>query len=161
MTILAIDPGSSSSGFAAWNGAKILESGMLPNSEMLMHVFLSNADVLAIEQMGNYGNRVGREVFDTCVWSGRFYQQWLSANLPGRSEPVMVARSSIKTHLVGKATANDSDVRVALIRRLGAPGTKRNPGPTYGVASHAWQALALAVFTWDQIRCGMPLERVA
>ena len=44
----------------------------------------------------------------------------------------------------------DSRVRGAMIERHGgdratAQGNKRAPGPLYGVSSHAWQALGLAV----------------
>ena len=44
----------------------------------------------------------------------------------------------------------DSLVRQRLIEMFGgdrktAQGTKKEPGPLYGVASHAWQALAVAV----------------
>ncbi len=44
----------------------------------------------------------------------------------------------------------DSLVRQRLIEihggdRASAVGTKKQPGPLYGVSSHAWQALAVAV----------------
>jgi Holliday junction resolvasome RuvABC endonuclease subunit len=44
----------------------------------------------------------------------------------------------------------DSLVRVALIEMHGgdkrtAVGNKKNPGPLYGVSSHAWQALGVAI----------------
>jgi hypothetical protein len=40
-------------------------------------------------------------------------------------------------------------VRQALIDRLGPQGTKKNPGPTYGMRSHLWAALAVGVYAWD------------
>jgi hypothetical protein len=40
-------------------------------------------------------------------------------------------------------------VRQALIDRLGPQGTKKNPGPTYGMRSHLWAALAVAVYAGD------------
>jgi hypothetical protein len=42
-------------------------------------------------------------------------------------------------------------VRQALIDRLGLQGTKKAPGPTYGIKSHEWAALAVAVYGWDQL----------
>ncbi len=36
-------------------------------------------------------------------------------------------------------------MREALIHRFGEQGSKKAPGPTYGIASHVWAALAVAV----------------
>ncbi len=35
---------------------------------------------------------------------------------------------------------------------FGEPGTKKNPGPTYGIKSHLWAALAVAVTAYDKIK---------
>jgi len=56
-----------------------------------------------------------------------------------------VYRKEVKIYLCGSMKAKDPNIRQALIDRLGDPGTKKNPGPTYGVKSHAWSALAVAV----------------
>jgi len=55
-------------------------------------------------------------------------------------------RKDIKLHLCGTNKAKDANVRQALIDCLGPPGTKKSPGPTYGIKSHLWAALALAVY---------------
>ena len=83
---------------------------------------------------------VGDDSLQTLIWTGRF-QQW--ARNP--EAVILVKRSAVKLHLCGSARAKDPNVRQALIDRLGAPGTKKNPGPTYGVSSHGWAALAVAV----------------
>jgi len=37
-----------------------------------------------------------------------------------------------------------------LLDLLGPQGTKAKPGPTYGIKSHSWAALAVAVFAAQQ-----------
>jgi hypothetical protein len=56
----------------------------------------------------------------------------------------MVYRNAVKLHICGTPRAKDPNIRQALIDKYGAPGTKKNPGPTYGVSSHLWSALAIA-----------------
>ena len=55
----------------------------------------------------------------------------------------------MKLALCGSARATDANLRAALLDRYGgsgrAIGTRKAPGPLYGVKSHAWAALALAV----------------
>jgi len=41
--------------------------------------------------------------------------------------------------------AKDANIRQALIDKLGPVGTKKSPGPLWGVKSHIWSALAVAV----------------
>ncbi|MGH7470493.1 MAG: hypothetical protein ACRENP_21315 [Longimicrobiales bacterium] len=54
-------------------------------------------------------------------------------------------------HLCKNPKAKDQNIRQALIDLLGAPGTKKNPGPTYGISGDAWSALAIAVTARDQL----------
>ena len=93
-----------------------------------------------------YGMAVGAEVFQTCLWIGRFLDRW-------RSEwnTHLVPRLMVKMHLCHSARAKDANVRQALIDRFGAVGTKRAPGRLYGVSSHCWAALGVAVTTWDRL----------
>lgn len=151
MIILGIDPGDEQSGFVVWNGLRILEHGIAANVELLeairSHRF-PTAELLAVEMIAGYGMAVGMPVFRTCVWIGRFVQAWA----PAPHE--LVFRKDIKTHLCGTTTAGNPHVRQALIDRVGPQGTKRAPGPTHGVSSHAWSALAVAVFAHDKHREG-------
>lgn len=106
--------------------------------------YLNNLPLVAIEMISCYGMPVGAEVFETCLWIGEFRAIM-------RPQPVTLCyRRDIKLHLCGTAKAKDSNVRQALIDRLGKPGTKKDPGPTYGVTSHMWSALAVAVYAADQ-----------
>src|SRR5690606_4735562 len=65
-----------------------------------------------------------------------------------------VYRKDVKLHLCGSPRAKDANIRQSLLDRFGpgkekAVGTKQNPGPLYGVKSHMWAALAVAVYWWD------------
>ena len=97
-------------------------------------------DVLAIEMIASYGMAVGKEVYETVRWIGRFQECWAHPD-----EVKLVYRRDVKLHLCGSSKAKDPNVRQALLDLLGPQGNKRNPGPTYGVKSHAWAALAVAV----------------
>jgi hypothetical protein len=153
MTILAIDPGTTESGWCIYDGARVLDSGVMGNAEMLYAIPDVPADRLAIEMIASYGMPVGREVFETCVWVGRFVQ---ACRAPEKVE--LVYRKDVKLHLCGTAQAKDPNVRQALLDmfpRTGGGktpqiGTKDQPGPLYGVSSHAWAALGVAVTVMAQ-----------
>lgn len=146
ISVLAIDPGTHESGYAVFlKGGGVLDSGVLPNHELLDVIRKSDADLLAIERIVSYGTAVGEETFDTCVWIGRFQQTWSVPN-----EVLLVKRFAVKKHVCGTGSAKDPQVREALIRLIGPQGTKKEPGPTYGVKSHAWAALGVAVTALHQ-----------
>lgn len=144
-TLLAIDPGTTDSGFVLMQGDRIIQSGVIDNHEMLEKVGSSGAEELAIEMIASYGMAVGKEVFQTCVWVGRFQQAWHSPEAVK-----LVFRKDVKLHLCGSPRAKDANIRQALIDKLGPQGKKACPGPTYGVSSHAWAALAVAVLVIEQ-----------
>lgn len=145
--ILAIDPGTTQSGWCIFD-EKVQESGVMRNADMLTRVQQWPAQHLCIEMIASYGMAVGREVFETCVWIGRFKQAWRD---PETVE--LVYRKDVKMHLCGTNRAKDANVRQALLDMFPATGggktpqigTKALPGPLYGVSSHAWAALAVAV----------------
>ena len=143
MNILALDPGTTETGWCDYTNGKVIDSGIRSNDGMLLDLSMfarAAPRILAIEMIASYGMAVGREVFETCVWIGRFQQAW------GDPEAVrLVYRRDVKLHLCGSARAKDPNIRQALIDMLGPQGTKKAPGPTYGVRSHAWAALGVAV----------------
>jgi hypothetical protein len=149
LNIFAIDPGPVKSAWVRWAGSQIHNHSHAENAEVLsvVRAMAEQGATLAIEQIACYGMAVGAETFETCVWTGRFMEAWLSrCDIP----VVRVPRVQIKTHLCHSARAKDGNVRQALIDRLGQPGTKKQPGPTYGVAGDVWAALALAVYVGDR-----------
>jgi hypothetical protein len=138
--ILAIDPGTHESGYVVYEDGRVVTSGVMPNDDLLKIVKDDNSDALAIEKIVSYGSAVGQETFDTCVWIGRFMEAW---GVPG--DVMLIPRRKVKAHVCGPGKWGDPDVRTKLIQRLGPQGTKKAPGPTYGVKSHAWSALGVAV----------------
>jgi hypothetical protein len=145
MRILAIDPGTTQSGFVLYDG-KVLSSGVMPNEDLLRIVADDRSDALAIEKIVSYGNVVNNDTFDTCEWIGRFQQAWACP-----AEVVKVKRLEVKKALGLMGSAKDKDVNGALLALIGPKGTKRDPGPTYGVSSHAWAALGVAYAAAKQL----------
>jgi len=149
--ILALDPGTTETGFVYYFAGNVVASGVKPNDMILQTLrdgWDMQAHVLAIEMIASYGMPVGREVFETCVWIGRFMQAWQDP-----ASVRLVYRRDVKLHLCGSPRAKDPNVRQALIDLFPATGggktpqigTKKQPGPLFGVSSHAWPALGVAV----------------
>jgi hypothetical protein len=151
MTVLAIDPGPSQSAYVIWSGQSVRVSAIVPNLDLLAILtgrFSSdNADVCAIEMIASYGMAVGKEVFETCCWIGRFHQAWWYSN--GAEDPLLILRRDVKLHHCHSARATDANVRTALIDKYGPQGTKKAQGPTYGLKSHLWSAFAIATFVLE------------
>lgn len=159
--LLAVDPGPVESAFAVIDvdTFRPIEVGKAPNDFVLdlLEAYAGYADHVAIEMIASYGMPVGKEVFDTCVWIGRFWQQWEQWN--GR-DPVLVYRSDVKLNLCHSARAKDANVTQALVDRFapGAPnkgkGTKAEPGWFHGFHSDIWAAYAVGVTAIDLGRLG-------
>lgn len=152
MTILAIDPGNTESGYAVIKMPEfsLLKFGKLENN-MLLHflpVLIGVSDHFAIEMVASYGMPVGKDVFETCVWIGRFIQA-------ARLEHHFVYRKDEKNRLCFDSRAKDSNIRQALINRYAkfdfknGKGTKKNPDTFYGVSKDAWQAIAVGVTYYE------------
>ena len=113
-------------------------------------------DTLAVEMVESFGMAVGKEVFETVFWVGRFCQAW---------EPNdwhRVYRKEVKIHLCRSHRAKDGNIRQALIDRFSdgrgkdvAIGKKANPGPLFGVSADSWSALAVAVTYAETIATGV------
>jgi hypothetical protein len=104
--------------------------------------------------VASYGMPVGADVFETCVWIGRFYQA--IAHRTGR-EPALVKRHPVKVHHCHAGNASDANVKQALIDRFASgvrnhgKGTKAAPGWFHGFRADVWQAYALAVYVADEV----------
>jgi hypothetical protein len=142
--ILAIDPGTTESGWVCMKFDVPVDSGVVENDRMrdivLNFVRAGAGNRLAIEMIASYGMPVGAEVFETCLWIGRFVE---IARFHGITAE-LIYRRDVKMHLCANARAKDGNIRQALLDLIGPQGTKKAPGPTYGIKSHAWAALAVA-----------------
>lgn len=151
--VLAIDPGPVRSAWLVLERGIVSSFGLVPNDELLDQLrllFQLNIRHVAIEEIESFGMAVGREVFTTVRWAGRFEE---AASLSGAAV-TLVPRRAVKLHLCGSARAKDSNIRQALIDRFGgdsvAVGRKATPGPLYGISKDVWSALAIAVTWADQ-----------
>lgn len=144
MTIIGLDPGTEQSAFVMWDGERVTQHDTVDNGHFLW--MLSRAwsvaqldAVLVIEKIESMGMAVGVTTFETVFVSGRFAEAWS----PRRWE--RLTRRAVKLHLCGSMRAKDANVRQALIDKIGPVGTKKQPGPLYGVKGHEFAALAVAV----------------
>jgi hypothetical protein len=152
--ILAVDPGPTESAYVVIGGEsrRPVEFGKMDNQHFRQRLgFLGlTIDAGAIEMVASYGMAVGAEVFETCVWTGRFIEVSHETLTP-------IKRLAVKLHHCHTARANDSNIVRALVDRFapGAPnfgkGTKADPGWFHGFSKDVWQAYALAVLVADRL----------
>lgn len=157
MKILALDPGNEKTALVIFDTERNrIEEPTIRENEWVAGEVESiglYVDALAIEMVACYGMAVGKEVFETCIWIGRFIDRY--EHKTGKTA-AKVYRQHVKLHLCNSARAKDANIRQALIDRFGgasAKGTKANPGPLRGISSHLWSALAVAVYYADT--CGV------
>lgn len=157
MNILAIDPGPEHSGYVLIDAEtlEVKSSGSCTNNETIIQFLrdgyidvngkgIHGFHVVACEMIASYGMAVGQEVFNTCVQIGRFIQAYKM--LLNAGDVILVKRQEAKMHLCHSPKAKDANVMQALKDKLGEVGTKKNPGPLYGISKHAWAALAVGVY---------------
>lgn len=145
--ILAIDPGSAQSAWVLYYEGRPTGFGIDDNAALCGRIRECRwnglrPSVLVIEKIESYGMAVGREVFDTVHWSGRFTEAFYPLPV------VAMPRREVKLALCGNARAKDANIRQAVLDRFGgsaAKGTKARPGPLYGVSKDVWSAVAIAV----------------
>lgn len=157
MKVLAIDPGNVESGWVIIDAdtRKPLEFGKSSNGTLRESILFAGDEIdhAAIEMVASYGMPVGAEVFDTCVWIGRFD----AALERCRVRTDLVYRMPVKIHHCHSSKAKDSNVAQALVDRFATgqsnhgKGTKAAPGWFYGFAKDVWQAYALAVYVADTL----------
>jgi hypothetical protein len=152
--ILAIDPGNVESAYVLVEDdlSRVVEKGKVENFELVDIILRirdehNSLEHIAIEMIASYGMAVGKTVFETCVWIGRFAQL---IRVEFGVEPEFIYRSEEKMCLCHSMKAKDSNIRQALVDIYapntpnGGKGTKKSPGYFYGFKSDIYSALAVA-----------------
>lgn len=151
MRIFAIDPGNVTSSWvlletsATWPPR--LEDYALDEENALLEARLHRArwDVAVIEMVRSYGRPVGSEIFETCVWIGRF-EKAIDASTASRAR---IGRQEMKSALGLTMKTSDSGVRACMLDIYGgkdvALGSKTRRGPLWGVTEDVWAALAVGI----------------
>lgn len=143
--IIAIDPGTNESAFVIFDSSRmaLVEFAKIPNEELLARLYQwrESEYELVIEMLRSYGNVMGDDILKTCVWIGRYLEAW-------KRDARLIPRKEVVLALCQNVTSGDKEVRRAVIDAFGGDasiGTKKSPGPLYGVARDVWSALALAL----------------
>lgn len=159
--LIAIDPGTKKSAvieYAPRNQTQPVQSAFIaPNPEVLAYLDsyrnIPAPPRVVCEWITSYGMPVGADTFDTVRWIGRFEETW--SRVGGAFG--LLPRHAVKMAICHSARAKDANIRQALLDRFPPTGggktpqvgTKAKPGPLYGVSSHLWAALAVAVSSQD------------
>jgi len=149
--ILAIDPGSTESAYVFLDEKLNPKSfGKIPNEEILEILWAEGGtNRIAIEMVASYGMAVGKDVFETVFWIGRF---WEAA---GSVDKTRIYRKEEKMNLCHSMKAKDSNITQALIDRFASgvrnkgKGTTKEKGFFYGFAADVWQAYAVGITYHD------------
>lgn len=106
-------------------------------------------EFLVVEMISSYSQAVGRAVYETCAWLGRFIETFLDdvaiSASSRRAAYTLILRSQVRMQIAGAARSGDPQVRRALLDRMGEAGTAKNPGPLYGMKADLFSALAVAI----------------
>ena len=151
--LIAIDPGTTTSGVCVFGESELSDSYVASNETLLRQLSVVNRcnkekPTVVIEMIASYGMAVGKETFETCVWIGRFMQVC--------DNPNRMFRKDVKLHLCNTTRAKDTNIWQAIVDRFGgkeaAIGNKKSQGPLYGVRSHSRAALAVGLCWLDGVR---------
>ena len=161
MKVLAIDPGNIESAWCYIDSEtlKPIEFSKDPNECVRATIAFAPSDVVVIERIASYGMAVGKEVFETCEWVGRFTEIALGCETPVN----YIYRLEEKKHICHDSRAKDSNIRQALIDRFAkhdlknGKGTKNNPDWFYGFSADMWAAYAVGI-TYIET-CGYEKEK--
>jgi hypothetical protein len=129
---------------------QVVGSGVVGNEELLQMSSWDDANIVCIEMVASYGMPVGQTTFETVLWIGRFVQYSVAKNIEYQ---LLYKKKDINPTLCFSNKAKDANIRQAILDLFPATGggtvpqkgTKSNPGPLFGVSSHAFSALAVAL----------------
>jgi hypothetical protein len=175
LMVLALDPGTRETAFIIGDSRQKLplHKGKWDNETILDCIAngresFASAQSMVIEMVGHYGTgmAVGKEVFETCIWIGRFHEAWKRRM---GSDPARLLRKTVCGHVCNSGRAKDKNIRQAIIDRYGGEvkkckqckgkgvrgrksipcdvchGAVWKPGPLDGFSGDIWQAMAVFV----------------
>ena len=110
---------------------------------------------------------VGRTVFETCLWVGRFAQVIEDKGRPWfrvyrKADNKEDGILGVCSYICKNSRAKDTNIRQAIIDLYPATGggaipqigTKKHPGPLYGISKDVWSALAVALTLQGSVKYG-------
>lgn len=150
-TIFAIDPGPETSGYVFYDPDKetIIQMGaQTPNHHIMdmartAGVIHDGAVILAVEAVEPFGKMLGNDLMNTILLIGRIQEATMECPI------FLVTHKDTKRNLCGTTDVKNKHVREAIEERIGKPGTKKLPGPTFGITDHTRSALAVAITVAD------------
>lgn len=166
MLVIGIDPGTHQSAFVAYSpdGRRVLNKGIEINERVLRAIYglVQGGDTHGvIEDMVPYAT--GYSTKETIFWVGRFWEAFSQTGIYAHR----IVRDKVVMHLCGRLWVThvdedgkkhqkklgDKHVKQALLTRFEASGGGKIPqvgikakkGPLFGMKSHMWPALAVAI----------------
>lgn len=155
--IVAIDPGPEKTGVLSISKFENVGGVIFPRVDYNVHI--PNIDVTAlnsdfspnvvIEMPEPRGMPVGKDVFDTIYWAGRFTQHFKSIHC----DVYHMNPRGIKIAICGVAKAKDPSIREAILDILDpnrvygkyGRGKKGANGPLYGIVDHSFACMRMAI----------------
>ena len=144
MIVLAVDTGTRLSAYSVVNfeDCGVVESKKILNSQVLDLVRNGYYDEVVIEMFSSYGNKSGREVYESIVVIG----QIMEACHLLEKKCTRICRKDVKRWICQSINANDGDIRRAIEDRFGSfKGILK---------ADCWQSYALAVAYIDMVKEG-------
>lgn len=153
MKVLAIDPGNVYSAYCVVDAETLrpLDFDKVKNETLREYIKgfrFEEVDRAVIEMFQSFGMAVGKDVFETAVWIGRFAER---LDRKASHPTAFVYRKDEKLHICGDSRAKDVNIRHALIDRFcrhdfkHGKGTKKNPDWFYGFKADVWMAYCVAI----------------
>ena len=155
MKILGVDPGTSQTGWVIYDTVthSVEDSGVTENEEFLNFVIeTQDYDIMAIERIASYGMPIGADTIRTIEYIGRYWQKVLNSKKNVRVE-LFYKKVDINPYICGSNKAKDANILqdiIDMFPKTGggsnpAIGTSKQPGALYGISTHKWAALAVAL----------------
>ena len=160
MRVLGIDPGPERSAWVLWDGERVCRFGADENltveSGMRILERQERPVRLAMERPQAFygpGVKPSPQLMETAFEAGTLYGAW-----PDSHTRLYLRFNEVSRHHTGRSGRPEPEIRAALLERIGPVGTKKNPGPLYGlkVKDHHFSALAVAVCAADRLSAQEP-----